>query len=87
VRKLLTQWNSYKPHPEQAVGYEKPKAAGALPPENDNLMSQGEVLKLQRCAVANVEREQGNESGQNRDDAPRRHDGGAGKSSIILDGS
>ena len=33
-------------------------------------MSQGDELKLQRCAAADAEREQGNESGQNRDHAP-----------------
>jgi hypothetical protein len=37
---------------------------GELPPENDNLMLQGDKLTLQRCATANTEREQGNESGQ-----------------------
>jgi hypothetical protein len=57
---------------------------GALPLENDNLMSQRDELKLQRCAAANTEREQ---SGQNRDHRLRRYGGGAGKSSIILDGS
>jgi hypothetical protein len=57
-------------------------AAGAPPPE-----SQGDELRFQRCAAADPEREQGNESGQNRDYAPRRYGGGAGKSSIILDGS
>jgi hypothetical protein len=36
-----------------------------LPSENDNLVSQGDELKLQRCAAANTEREQGNESRQN----------------------
>jgi hypothetical protein len=42
----------------------------ALPPEDDNLMSQRDELKLQRCATANTEREQREESGQNRDHAP-----------------
>jgi hypothetical protein len=40
---------------------------------------------LQRCAAADAEREQENESGQNRDHAPRRYAGGAGNSSISLD--
>ena len=31
---------------------------------------EGDELKLQRCAAVNTEREQGNESGQNRDHAP-----------------
>ena len=48
----------------------------ALPPEDDNLMSQADELKLQRYAAPNAEREQGNESGQNRDHAPRRYGGG-----------
>ena len=65
-----------EPHPEQTVGYEESKAAWALPPEDDNLMSQADELKLQRRA-ADAEREQGNESGQNRDHAPRRYGGGA----------
>jgi hypothetical protein len=55
-------------------------------PENNNLMSQDDELKRQRCAAADAEREQGNESEQNRDHA-RRYGGGAGKSSIIFDGS
>jgi len=41
-------------------------AAGTLPPENNNLMSQGEKLK-----PAGAEQKQGNESGKNRDHAPR----------------
>jgi hypothetical protein len=47
----------------------------------------GDELKLQRCAAADAEREQGNQSGQNRDHAPRRYGGGAGNSSISLDSS
>jgi hypothetical protein len=75
--------HSVEPHPEQTVGEEQPKA----PPEKDNLMSQGDELKLQRCAAADAEREQGNESGQNRDHAPGRYGGGAGNYSISLDSS
>ena len=78
---------SVKPHPEQTVGEEEPKAAGTLPPENNNLMSEGDELELQRCAAADAEREQGSESGQNRDHAPRQYGGGAGNSSISLDSS
>jgi hypothetical protein len=33
-------------------------------------MSQADELKLQRCAAPNAEREQGNESGQNRNHHP-----------------
>jgi hypothetical protein len=54
---------SVEPNPEPTVGQEEPKAAGALLPENDNLMSQSDELKLQQCATADAEREQGNESG------------------------
>ena len=79
--------HSVEPHPEQTVGEEQPKAAGTLPPENDNLISQGDELKLQRCAAADAEREQGNESGQNRDHAPPRYGGGAENASISLDSS
>ena len=38
------------------------------------------------CVAANTEREQRNESGRNRDHAPGRYGGGAGKFSIILYG-
>jgi len=62
---------SVKPDSAQPVGEEEPKAAGTLPPENNNLMSQGDELKLQRCSAADAERKQGNQSGQNRDHAPR----------------
>jgi hypothetical protein len=61
-----------KLHPEQTVGQEEAQAVRVLPPQEDNLMSQGDELKLQRRAAANTERGQGNESGQNRDHAPRR---------------
>ena len=64
----------------------EPKAAVALPHENDIPMSQSDELKLQRCAAPVADREQGNEVGQNRDHEPRRHGAGGGKSSIILDG-
>jgi hypothetical protein len=50
-------------------------------------MAQGDELELQRSMAADPEREQGNESGQNRDHAPRRYGGSAGESSIILGGS
>jgi hypothetical protein len=35
---------------------------GALPPENDSLMSQGDELKFGRSAAVNTEREQRKES-------------------------
>jgi hypothetical protein len=48
--------HSVKPHPEQTVGEEESRAAATLPPENNNLMSQGDELELQRCAAADAER-------------------------------
>jgi hypothetical protein len=60
---------SVESDPEQTVSQKAPKAMGALPPENDNLMSQRDELGFQRCAAANTERELGNESGPNRDHA------------------
>jgi hypothetical protein len=48
---------SVKQDPEQTVGKEEPKAAGTLPPENNNLMSQSDELKLQRCAAADADAE------------------------------
>jgi hypothetical protein len=74
-------------HPEQTVGYDESMAASAPPLANNNLISQSDELKLQRRAAADAEREQGNESGQNRDHAPRRYGRGASNSSIFLDGS
>jgi hypothetical protein len=68
-------------------GQSRAAVRGALRLESDNLMSPGEELKLQRRAAANTEREEGNESRQHRNHAPRRYGGGAGKSSFILDGS
>ena len=66
--------NPVKPHPEEQVGEEEPKLIRALPPQDGHLMSQGDELKLQRGAAANMEREQGNEGGKNCDHA---HDGTA----------
>jgi len=64
--------NPVKPHPEQPVGGEEPKLTRALPPQDGHLMSQGDEFKFQCGAVADTEREQGNESGKNCDHA---HDG------------
>src|SRR5262249_2135811 len=76
-----------EPHPRTNGRLRRVEGGVALPPEDDNLMSQADELKLQRRAAADAEREQGNESGQNRDHAPRRYGGGAGNSSIVLDSS
>jgi hypothetical protein len=61
-----------KPNPEQSVGGEEPRAAGALPTQDGHLVSQSNKLELQRSAAAYPEREQGSESGQKGDHA---HDG------------
>ena len=64
--------DSVKPHPEQLVGGEKPRPAGALPTQDGHLVSQSNKLELQRSAAAYPEREQGSDSGQKGDHA---HDG------------
>jgi hypothetical protein len=67
--------NLVKPHPEEPVCAEQPGATWSLPPQDGQLMSQGDQFKLQGGAAANTEREQGNEGGKNCDHA---HDGMAG---------
>src|SRR5665647_3551585 len=64
--------NLVKPHPEEPVCAEQPRATWSLPPQDGHLMSQGDEFKLQGGAAANTEREQGNECGKNCDHA---HDG------------
>jgi len=64
--------NLVKPHPEEPVCAEQPRATWSLPPQDGHLMSQGDEFKLQGGAAANTEREQGNEGGKNCDHA---HDG------------
>ena len=64
--------DSVKPHPEQLVGGEKPRPAGALPTQDGHLVSQSNELKFQRGAAAHPEREQGTDGGQKSDHA---HDG------------
>ena len=61
--------DSVKPHPEQPVGGEEPRAARALPTQNSHLVSQSNELELQRCTAAHPEREQGSDSGQKGDHA------------------
>jgi hypothetical protein len=58
-----------KPNPEQPVGGEELRAAGALPPQDGHLMAQGDEFKFQGGATANPEREQAPEGGQKRDHA------------------
>jgi hypothetical protein len=45
------------------IGGMKPAAARALPPQDHQLMSQGDKLKFQRRSAAKPEREHGIESG------------------------
>ena len=52
-----------KPHPEHPVGEEEPRLAGPLPPQDGQLMSQGDKFELQRSAAAYSKREQGTEGG------------------------
>src|SRR5664280_1630256 len=61
--------NLVKPHPEEPVCAEQPRATWSLPPQDGHLMSQGDEFKLQGGAAANTEREQGNEAGKNCDHA------------------
>jgi hypothetical protein len=53
--------NPVKPHPEEPVCADQPRATWSLPPQDGHLMSQGDEFKLQGGAAANTEREQGNE--------------------------
>ena len=71
--------DSVKPNPEQPVGGEEPRLAGALPTQ-DHLVSQSNKLELQRSAAAHPEREQGTDGGQKRDHA---HDGMAVKQETL----
>jgi hypothetical protein len=64
--------NLVKPHPEEPVCAEQPRATWSLPPQDGHLMSQGDEVKPQGGAAANTEREQGNEGRKNCDHA---HDG------------
>jgi hypothetical protein len=76
--------DSVKPHPEQPVGGEKQRPAGALPTQDGHLVSQSNKLELQRSAAANPEREQGTEGGQKAD----AHDGmGTAQETLHLVGS
>jgi hypothetical protein len=68
-----SQWNSMpgydapvKPHPEQPVCREKPKPTFALPPEDGDLVPQGDKLKFQAGAATKAEGKKRNESGKNR---------------------
>jgi hypothetical protein len=54
--------HSVKAHPQEPIGGMKPEAARALPPQDDQLMSEGDKLEFQRRSAAKPEREHGNES-------------------------
>ena len=51
-----------KPHPEQPVGGEEPRLAGALPTQDGHLVSQSNEFELQWGAAAHPKREQGTDS-------------------------
>jgi hypothetical protein len=65
----------------------KPGAARALPPQDDQLMSQRDKVEFQRRSAAKPEREHGNESRQNGDHAARPYGDHAGKSASFPDSS
>ena len=58
-----------KPNPEQPVGGDELRAAGALPPQDGQLMSHGDEFEFQRSTATNAEREQGPEGRQKREHA------------------
>ena len=49
--------HSVNAHPQEPIGGMKPEAARALPPQDDQLMSQGDKLEFQRRSAAKPERE------------------------------
>ena len=51
--------HSVKAHPQEPIGGMNPEAARALPPRDDQLMSQRDKLKFQRRSAAKPEREHG----------------------------
>jgi hypothetical protein len=62
--------SSVKPHPEEPVGAEQPRATRP-PPQDGHLMSQSEQLKLQRSAATKAKREQRSEGGKICDHADK----------------
>ena len=54
--------HSVEAHPQEPIGGMKPEAARALPPQDNQLMSQGDKLEFQRRSAAKPEREHGDES-------------------------
>ena len=79
--------HSVKAHPQEPIGGMKPEAARALPPQDDQLMSQGDKLEFQRRSAAKPEREHGNESRQDGDHAARPYGAHTGKSPSFPDSS
>jgi hypothetical protein len=51
-----------KPRPQESIGGMEPKAARAVPPQDDQLMWQGDTLEFQRRSAAKPKREHGNKS-------------------------
>src|SRR5674476_238252 len=56
--------NPVRPHPEEPVSAEQPRATRPPPPQDGHLMSQSEQLKLQRSAATKAKREQRSEGGK-----------------------
>jgi hypothetical protein len=54
--------HSVKAHPQEPIGRMKREAARALPPQDDQLMSQHDKLEFQRRSATKPEREHGDES-------------------------
>src|ERR1700752_746363 len=62
--------HSVKPDPQEPVGGKEPKSVWALPAHDDHLMSQCDKLEFQRRSAAKTEREEGDESEQDRNHLP-----------------
>ena len=63
--------HSVKPNPQEPVGGKEPKSVTALPAQDDHLMSQCDKLELQRRSASKTERDEGDESEQDRNHATR----------------
>ena len=79
--------HSVKAHPQEPIGGMKTEETRTLPPQDDQLMSQGDKLEFQRRSAAKPEREHGNESRRNGDHAARRYGDHTGKSPSFPDSS
>src|SRR5215469_1239252 len=70
---------SVKPDPQEAVGGKEPKSVRALPAQDNHLMSQRDKLELLGRSASKPEREEGDESEQDRYHATRRYGGSSRK--------